>query len=171
MVKGLSRNRSWSSSAGIRGALILDWFHLVKKFKEGLSLACRGREIRNRNVKNLLRLLWFGLVDEAIAYLRSIPPQELKNAEVRDALIEYLERNRCWIPCYAMRRQLGLPNSSNPAERSNNLVTSHRQKKNGMSWSTEGSQALTALSTIVCNNLTHAWVTAKEIPLTLTLAG
>jgi hypothetical protein len=139
--------------------------------QRGTGAALRAGEIRNQNVRNLLRLLWFGLVDEAIAYLRSIPGQELKNAAARDALIEYLERNRRWIPCYAMRRQLGLPNSSNPAKRSNNLATSHRQKKNGMSWSAEGSQALTALSTIVCNNLTQVWVTEMEIPMTLTLAG
>ncbi|TAL48205.1 MAG: hypothetical protein EPN89_07380 [Methylovulum sp.] len=31
--------------------LLLDWFHLVKKFKEDLSLACKGREIRNRHLK------------------------------------------------------------------------------------------------------------------------
>jgi len=43
-------------------SLLLDWFHLVKKFKEDLSLACKGRDIRNRHLKQLLILLWFPMV-------------------------------------------------------------------------------------------------------------
>ena len=45
---------------------------------------------------------------------------------------------------YAMRSKLGLPNSSNPAERCNNLVTARRQKHHGMSGSEKGSYALTS---------------------------
>jgi hypothetical protein len=30
----------------------------VKRFREELSLACTGREIRNRHVQALLQLLW-----------------------------------------------------------------------------------------------------------------
>jgi hypothetical protein len=145
---------SWHPAA----SLILDWFHLVKKFKEELSLACRGREIRNRHLQALLGLLWFGLLDRAQDYLRSIASSELKNTASIERLIGYLERNRSCIPCYALRRQLGLANSSNPAERVNNLVTSNRQKHHGMSWSKEGSQALTALSAVVLNGATRTWV-------------
>jgi len=59
--------------------LLLDWFHVVKKFKEDLSLACKGREIRNRHLKQLLTLLWFGLIDPAQAYLAAIPATDLKD--------------------------------------------------------------------------------------------
>jgi hypothetical protein len=38
-------------------SLLLDWYHVVKKFREELSLACTGREIRNRHGQALLRLL------------------------------------------------------------------------------------------------------------------
>ena len=75
------------------------------------------------------------------------------------------------MPCYALRRQLGLPNSSNPVERSNNLVTATRQKKKGMSWSIEGSQALTALKAVVCNGHVAHWVKQRVIPLQLAQAS
>ena len=151
---------SWHPAA----SLILDWFHLVKKFKEQLSLACRGREIRNRHLQVLLGLLWFGLLDRAQDYLRTIAASELKDTASIERLIGYLERNRSNIPCYALRRQLGLPNSSNPVERANNLVTSKRQKHQGMSWSKSGSHALTALSAVVLNGATQTWVRNRVIP-------
>ena len=53
---------AWHGAA----SLLLDWYHVVKKFREELSLACTGREVRNRHVQALLRLLWFGLLDRAI---------------------------------------------------------------------------------------------------------
>jgi hypothetical protein len=152
-------------------SLILDWFHLTKKFKEELSLACRGRKIRNQHLLSLLRLLWVGLIDRAQDYLRSIPAADLKNKSATERLITYLERNRQRIPCYALRRQLGLSTSSNPVERTNNLVTSSRQKHNGMSWSKAGSHALTALSAVVLNGDTKTWVHDGVIPFKLAKAA
>lgn len=146
--------------------LLLDWFHVVKKFKEDLSLACRGREIRNRHLKQLLTLLWFGLIDKAQAYLANIPEADIKNGKAITRLSAYLDRNRKWIPCYAMRSKLKLPNSSNPVERSNNLVTANRQKHHGMSWSENGSYALTSLNAVIVNNATHQWVENRTIPFT-----
>ena len=65
-----------------------------------------------------------------------------------------------------MRRKLKLPNSSNPVERCNNLVTARRQKHHGMSWSKNGSYALTALSAVTLNNATVQWVEHRTLPLT-----
>jgi hypothetical protein len=144
--------------------LLLDWFHVVKKFKEGLSLACKGREIRNRHLKKLLTLLWFGLIDKAQAYLAAIPVSDIKDGKMIIQLIGYLERNRKLIPCYAMRSKLKLPNSSNPVERCNNLVTAKRQKHRGMSWSENGSYALTSLAAVVINNATRQWIENRTIP-------
>jgi len=147
-------------------SMLLDWFHLVKKFKEDLSLACKGREIRNRHLKQLLTLLWFGLIDNAQAYLAAIPATDIKTREAIDRLKGYLERNRKWIPCYAMRSKLKLPNSSNPVERCNNLVTAKRQKHQGMSCSENGSYALTALNAVTINNATKQWTEDRIIPFT-----
>ena len=146
--------------------LLMDWFHVVKKFKEDLSLACKGREIRNRHLKKLLTLLWFGLVDKAQAYLVAIAATDIKDDKAIARLIAYLERNRKWIPCYAMRSKLRLPNSSNPAERCNNLVTAKRQKHHGMSWSEHGSYALTSLASVTLNNATRQWIKNRIIPFT-----
>ena len=145
-------------------SLILDWFHVGKKCREELSLALKGREVRNRHLKQIVRLLWYGLVPEAVEYLRNIPPGDIKSRASLERLAGYFERNRAWIPCYALRASLGLPNSSNPVERSNNLVTASRQKKNGMSWSEPGSQALTALSAVVLNGHTNTWIRRRKIP-------
>lgn len=158
---------SWHSAV----SLILDWFHLTKKFKESLSLACRGRKIRNQHLRSLLPLLWVGLLDGAQDYLRSIPASDLKKPSSIEQLIDYLERNRHWIPCYALRHSLGLPNSSNPVERTNNLVTSTRQKHNGMSWSKAGSHALTALTAVVLNGGTKTWVHQRIVPFKLAKAA
>jgi len=146
--------------------LLLDWFHVVKKFKEDLSLACKGREIRNRHVKQLLRLIWFGMTDSACVYLEAIPETDIKNAKTITRLIGYLERNRKSMPCYAMRAKLNLPNSSNPVERSNNLVTAKRQKHHGMSWSANGSYALTSLNALTVNHVAQQWLQNRSFNLT-----
>ena len=97
-------------------------------------------------------MMWYGMVDEAIAHLRSIDSSQIK-------------------PNYALRRQLDLGNSSNPAERTNNLLASQRQKKNGMSWSTAGSQALSALACVVLNDRTRKWLNEAKFTLTFNQAA
>lgn len=145
--------------------LLLDWYHLVKKFKEDLSLACRGRTIRNQHLRPLIRYLWYGLVTEAQQYLATIPANDLKDTAPLERLKQYLDRNEASIPCYALRRRLGLRNGSSPVESANNEVTARRQKRNGMSWSKAGSQALTALSVLVCNHCQAIWVRKHTLPL------
>ena len=148
--------------------LLLDWYHLVKKCKELLSTALKGRERRNQYACALLRLLWFGAWQEAVKALKAIPDEHIKNRQGIEKLLLYLNRNRAAIGCYALRRQLGLRNSSNRAESRNFLVTAARQKKNAMSWSPEGSYALTALNAVVCNGTVQQWLETGHIPLQLT---
>jgi hypothetical protein len=145
--------------------LLLDWYHLVKKFKEDLSLACRGRTIRNQHLRVLVRFLWYGLVNDARQYLTAIPAEDRKDTAAIERLEAYLERNKRSIPCYALRSRLGLRNASSPVESANNEVTARRQKHHGMSWSKLGSHALTALSVLVCNGCHETWVREHTIPL------
>ncbi len=56
-----------------RVGLVLDWYHLVKKFKEDLSRACRARALRNQHLHPLVRFLWYGMVTEARALLQKRP--------------------------------------------------------------------------------------------------
>jgi len=148
-----------------RVCLVLDWYHVVKKFKEDLSRACCARMVRNRHLGTLVRFLWYGMVTEARRYLDTIPSTELKDAASIERLQNYLERNERSLPCYALRRRLGLRNGSGPVESANNQLTARRQKRNGMSWSKVGSHALTALSMLVCNRCQNRWVREHTVPL------
>lgn len=137
--------------------LILDWYHVVKKCKEKLSLALNNRHARNEAVRCILRPLWYGDVDMAIASLRQIDAKYVKASEAIEGLVGYLERNRPYIPCYAVRRKLGLCNSSNRVEKANDVIVAARQKHNGMSWSQPGSSALASLQALVCNDNHGQW--------------
>jgi hypothetical protein len=150
---------------GVTGRLqvILDWYHLKKKFSEELSRAMKGRAARNQALEQVMHWLWYGLVDDAIACLHAIDPKLVKEARVIESLVESLERNRPIIPCYALRKELGLRNSSNVGEKYNDLIVSDRQKNNGMSWSADGSGALAALTTLVINGEHDDWFNSGEV--------
>jgi len=154
---------NWYPNLGI----ILDWFHLVKKCKEQLSMALRGRFIRNEILRNLMPPLWHGLTGQAIALLKKIEPDKIKNNERLTKLIAYLERNNEMIPCYALRKRLGLCNSSAKGEKMNDRIVSSRQKHNGMSWSKTGSLALAALTATKLNGEDYIWLRKKELPFKL----
>ena len=158
---------AWWSSV----QLILDWYHLEKKSRELLSLAMKGRAPRNATLAKLRPLLWYGLTERAIAYLQQLDPQTIKQEDARQQLIAYLERSKPYLPCYALRQSLGLPNSSNRAEKANDLVVSARQKHNGMSWSPEGSVALAALTAMIRNQEQDTWFKKGTVKLKLKLAA
>jgi len=147
--------------------LILDWYHLDKKCQEELSRAMTGREVRNAALQQLRSFLWHGLTDRAISFLRQLDPETLKREEARDRLIASLERNKPYIPCYAVRQALGLRNSSNRGEKANDLVVSERQKHNGMSWSPDGSVALAAMTALVRNQGQDNWFDQNIVPFEL----
>ena len=153
----------WLKNIGI----ILDWYHLVKKCKEQLSMAMKGREIRNKTLEKLLPLLWQGLTDKAITLLEEIEDTQIKDKTKIKKLVEYLHRNKPYIPCYAIRKQLGLRNSSNIGEKVNDLIVSYRQKHNGMSWSKEGSVALASVTALKRNKETKKWFEEKELEFKL----
>ena len=147
--------------------LILDWYHLEKRCKEVLSLAMKGREIRNATLEKLCPLLWHGLTDQAIQFLRALDAEQIKKEEAREELIGYLTRCQPYIPCYAVRQKLGLRNSSQIGEKMNDLVVSERQKNNGMSWSSEGSVGLAALTALVRNQEQDTWFDTETVKLEL----
>ena len=147
--------------------IILDWYHLKKKFQEQLSMGLRGRVIRNKFLEELLPCLWFGNIDGAISLLRNIDKKKVKDPEIITKLIEYLERVKGYIPCYALRSKLGLRNSSNAGEKANDMVVSSRQKHNGMSWSNDGSVAFATVSAVSHNNEMSHWIHDRNIAFEL----
>jgi hypothetical protein len=154
---------AWYKNIGI----LLDWYHLDKKCKEKLSLALKGRYLRNEILSQLFPFLWYGFVDDAIEYLRSINEDNIKDRKSLEGLIAYFERNRPYIPCYAVRKELGLRNSSNLGEKMNDLVVSDRQKHNGMSWSKEGSVALASITALIRNDEHALWFEEGDIAFKL----
>ncbi len=81
----------------------------------------------------LLAWLWLGKVQKGIKVSQDLSQDQMKNTKELHNLINYLDHNSSFIPCYALRKKLGLRISSNPVEKANDLVVSTRQKHNGMS--------------------------------------
>ena len=124
-----------------------------------------GKKPRKAVLETVTTFLWHGRVASAVTYLQSLSEQTMKNPDAVQVLIGYCERNQPYIPCYAVRKRLGLRNSSNLGEKMNDLLVSDRQKHNGMSWSESGSSALAALEALKRNNVYHHWFTYHEIEL------
>ena len=148
-------------------SLILDWYHLEEKCKIQLSLALNGRIIRNKILDEIIPLLWYGLVDKAIDHLGTVADSAIKNRKELEKLIQYFERNKPYMPCYALRKDLGLRNSSNKGEKMNDLIVSERQKHNGMSWSQCGSVALASLTALKRNREHVKWFREGDIDFKL----
>nr|WP_319574516.1 hypothetical protein [uncultured Desulfobacter sp.] len=81
--------------------------------------------------------------------------------------MEYLKRNKPYIPCYAVRKELNLCNSSAIGEKMNDLVVSSRQKHNGMSWSKKGSLGLATITAIKRNKENDKWFETKSLDFKL----
>ena len=58
----------------------------------------------------------------------------LDGSKIKDKQhIEKLDRHFSYIPCYALRKRLGLRVSNNRGEKASDLVVALRQKHKGMS--------------------------------------
>lgn len=136
--------------------LYLDWHHLQKKCYQLMSSALKcGKKMKDqkdRMEQELYGILWAGNVKGALEYISSIDEKHIKSQEALDSLAKYIVRKQEHIPCYAIRKGLGLHNSSNPVEKANDIVVAHRQKGKGMAWSADGSHALAAVTVSGMNN-------------------
>jgi hypothetical protein len=153
-------------------SLILDWYHLVKRIRELSSMAFKmNKEEKQETIRNILRILWPGNVDEAIGYIQTIPEESIKNMEYVEKMTAYLGRKKPNITCHAARRSRNLRISSNASEKSNDCLVAQRQKHNGMSWSFEGSGALALLTTLKMNNTLDPWLYEGKLSMSLKSAG
>ena len=147
----------WKERGRLR--LVLDWYHRQHKCRELGSFGLKGSIAAKKvHIEELRRLLWYGLVDRAVAYIDALPGEAVRKPAVLEQIKGYLERNRPHIPCYAVRSALGLRCSSNPVEKQNDIVVAHRQKNNGMGWSEDGSQALAILAAVRRNGEVDNWL-------------
>lgn len=146
---------------------MLDWYHVEKRMTELLSMALKGSKDERHDIRYTLdRKLWTGNFDDAKAYLLSLEDKYVKNRKKLEEATVYLDRKKEYAACYALRKELGYRNSSNPAEKANDLVVANRQKHNGMSWSYDGSGALATITAISHNNEIGAWIEHGVITFT-----
>jgi hypothetical protein len=144
--------------------IILDYYHLNKKFKELFSMAFKGKTISKEYHQAIMPFLWNGDTDGAIALMKNAEPSKIKKQNCLGQLTDYLNRVRDFIPNYALRKQLGLRNGSGIVETTNNLLVAKRQKHNGMSWSHNGSISLATLTSARVNGDIVNWAQKRIIP-------
>ena len=155
-------------SQASRVKMILDWYHLRKKGYELSSMICRGRQEKTKFLMTLYAHLWRGDVPAAIQSLQEYAPQA-KNREKLTELINYLQTREAIIPNYQERRRQCQYIGSGHVEKSNDLLVARRQKKRGMHWSLDTSDALTALKTLMLNEGWELyWSHRQVLPLVRT---
>ena len=144
----------------------LDWFHLVKKCYEFLSMALYGGKTNkenNQKIRSILKkILFVGHVEEAKNYLDTISSKCIKDKSKLEELKSYLDRRQEYIYCYAIRKSLNLINSSNLAETFNNLCVSLRCKSESKSWSQEGVNSIAAIRSLRLNR-EDSWFDKREL--------
>ena len=93
-------------------------------------MALKGKDIRNKVLQRLLRILWTGNGKGAVSYLETLDAAWIKNQKWLQEQIHYLLRKEDGIVCCALRAHFGLRNSSNCVEKENDLLVAQRQKHN-----------------------------------------
>ena len=146
--------------------MLLDWYHLHQKCAELCSRICHGRQGRAKLLLRLYRRLWRGDVAGAVAVLQAYHGQA-RNTAVLETLIAYLETRQAWIPNYRQRRIDQHYIGSGQVERANDLIVARRQKRPGMQWSQETSDALSdalaALRTLMLNGGWERYWQQREV--------
>ena len=143
-------------------SLLLDWFHLEKRCTELCSMICRGIKARDLFLKPLLKKLWRGEVDAALALVEGYR-DEAKNLERLDMLLAYLRDRRPYLADYRTRRNTCKYIGSGHVEKANDLSVAQRQKNTGMHWSEETSDGLAALKTLMLNGGWDRYWTDEEV--------
>jgi hypothetical protein len=146
-------------------SLLLDWYHLVKRCTELSSMICRGVKARDLFLKPLLKKLWHGEVDAALALAEGYR-DEAKNLERLDMLLAYLRDRSPYLTDYCRRRNSCEYVGSGHVEKANDLIVAQRQKGTGMHWSEETSDGLAALKTLMLNGgWDRYWAEKEVLPL------
>jgi hypothetical protein len=143
--------------------VVLDWYHLVKKCKDRISRLGLGREAGRALWKRLREALWRGEAAKVHAAL-----EEQRGAAKAEGPLEeleqYLRRHEGAIPRYearyAQRQYIG----SGLVEKANDLLVARRQKRKGMHWSVETSEALARLKALRLNHEWDSYWAKRQLP-------
>jgi hypothetical protein len=119
-----------------------------------MSMICFTKAEREQHTAKVLNLCWEGQVKEGITYVTHL--DRIRHQAKHQELVSYLTKHQTEIINYQRRQCSGKTIGSGTSESAVNQVVGRRQKHNGMSWSSTGSQALALLTTVELN---HAWET------------
>jgi hypothetical protein len=156
--------RDWFEAMGLEDkAMIVCWWHVVKRVQQDLSRACRGREHRRTVESAVLQALWHGRVEEALEVLGS-RSDEMRDVDVLHDLMGYLEARRAYLPDYAARQRAGLWFASNRVEKFNDWSVSARCKHRGMEWTEPGVVSLAVLEAARRNGELPTWRAEHRLP-------
>jgi len=141
--------------------LLLDWHHLAKKCRDHARAICPDPAARVLLLQRLFRWLWGGDVSRAVRVLARLRPQVADPAAVDD-LSAYLHARAEWIPNYRLRRRQRRFIGNGLGEKANDRIVARRQKRKGMQWSGETSDALAALRTLLLNDGWEGYWTGRS---------
>lgn len=153
--------------------LFVDWHHLVKKSNELFTRILKSDKKYEKEIIEIKRIyfgiLWSGNILGARDYLWEIPAKYIKAGRSVDLLADYLQSkmDHHSIACFAVRKQLKQINASSRAETANCSMTTSRQKKQGKSWSEDGSHAKTNWRNVYANNEAANIVNGRPLRLSL----
>jgi hypothetical protein len=114
-----------------------------------MSSAARNKVEKEAHVGQLLKLLWRGRTQDALAYLHT--DVQTKSEKWLAALCTYLEKHAAEIIDYERRQKAGKAIGSGRMEKGVDQVIGARQKSKEMSWSPTGSKALGILKVVELN--------------------
>ena len=143
-----------------------EYFKNGKVKKSSIKMITRSQYY----LRELISILWAGNAQEAKTWLENLKhSSELKpkGCNALDEAIGYLERKGNRIPCYHLRKILGLRNTSNSVEIANNILVARRQKKKGCSWAVDGSFACSEITCIFANEEAESYFNNGGIAFSL----
>ncbi len=143
--------------------VILDWYHLMKKCKDRISRMGLGREAGRALWKRIRGPLWRAegeKVQEALEEQRAVA----KAQEPLDELEQYLRRYEGALPAYEKRYIQRQYIGSGLVEKANDLLVARRQKRKGMHWSLETSEALARLKALRLNHEWDSYWAKRKLP-------
>lgn len=135
--------------------LILDWFHIGKKFKNvSNALGATFTE----SLESAKWSLWHGKVDDAlrkVALLRDNISDEKKQSKLK-GLHDYLKNNSEYLVNYDERDKAGLAYTSQVAESHiDTIINARHKKKQKMQWTRDGAHNVLQIRASMISNEWH----------------
>ncbi|MEL6555963.1 MAG: ISKra4 family transposase [Cyanobacteria bacterium J06621_11] len=158
-VTGLADGASncWSAILALRPhcqslELILDWFHIGKKFK---TVTNALGEVFEESLEKAKWTLWHGDAKSALrklALLRDNLTDEKKRFRLK-GLHDYLKNNQDYLVNYDAREKAGKPFTSQVAESHiDTLINARHKRKQKMQWTRKGAHHVLQIRALMASN-------------------